>query len=548
MSEDNNLNFSLDSLGDSNNSFWWGTLNVNDSPIEEGAWISLEEDPQEKEAKTISHKIRLFVISSIIVIIDLFIWAIFFAYNFYENEVSKQKPNTQYKFFFDNYNSFINFLSPFIPTLNHQSYKNLPLVTQENEANFTSIINATDLSYTNKKNIIEPALNSIVSNTNTKIDTLEEINSSIVKNYFLPQEIRDILGEKWTTDIQRALSSLEIIKFNTASKVFIYLDSILNLLIDKTDLTKEEIVELLNKVTSRGESDFFSYVYMCYFNPYETNSECNNIGDLDIYYKDILKDEETNIVAFKKIMSYLDSILEQTDIPNFSIIFHTFDPIKEVINFSVEVNLTKEDERWLVKKGIKNPNIYILTNIINGLKQSVFVLGSDINAKSITVNTRTITDGSSSYIVKTSQKDFTLPVQKSSEREIYDYVNDDFINQLKETLQQSKEEALQQFLEQAYLEDEFEWEDEWEDENIDEFKEIDDEDNNERDEESEWNESNDEETEFEEDDEIDEEFKEEDEDYTEEHWSWDIKEEYDDEERGEEWKEDKEFEDFDEEE
>ncbi|MBQ7074889.1 hypothetical protein IJM86_07800 [bacterium] len=84
---------------------------------------------------------------------------------------------------------------------------------------------------------------------------------------------------------------------------------------------------------------------MCYFNPYETSSECNTIGDLDIYYKDILKDEETNIVAFKKIMSYLDSILEQTDIPNFSIIFHTFDPIREVIDFSVEVNLTKEDEK-----------------------------------------------------------------------------------------------------------------------------------------------------------------------------------------------------------
>ncbi|MBQ7074890.1 hypothetical protein IJM86_07805 [bacterium] len=45
---------------------------MNNSSIDNGN-ISLEEDPQEKEAKTISHKIRLFVISSIIVIIDLLI-------------------------------------------------------------------------------------------------------------------------------------------------------------------------------------------------------------------------------------------------------------------------------------------------------------------------------------------------------------------------------------------------------------------------------------------------------------------------------------------
>lgn len=546
MAEANNLNFSLDSLGDSNNSSGWGlnfwnswggTLDVNNSSIDNGN-ISLEEDPQEKEAKTISHKIRLFVISSIIVIIDLLIWAIFFAFNFYQTEISKPKPNTQYKVFFDNYNKFTNFLATYIPALNHQTYKNLPLVTQENEANFTRIINATELSYTDKKNIIEPALSSIISNTNIKIDALEEINSTIVKNYFLPQEIRDILGEKGTTDLQRALSSLEIIKFNTASKVFVYLDSILNLLSDKTGLTKEDIITLLNKVTARGESDFFSYVYMCYFNPYETSSECNTIGDLDIYYKDILKDEETNIVAFKKIMSYLDSILEQTDIPNFSIIFHTFDPIREVIDFSVEVNLTKEDEKWLVKQGIKNPNIYILTNIINGLKQSVFVLWADIDAKSITVDTRTITDWSTSYIVKTSQKEFSLPVQKSSEREIFDYVNDEFINQLKETIQKSKEEALQQLLEETYLEEEIEWEEEWEEEfedenteeeeNSEEFEEIEEtEENNNEEEKSEWDENEEGETEFEEENEIPEEREEDNEDFSEEHWSWDTDEDKD---------------------
>ena len=583
MTDQNNLNFSLDSLSDSGSSSGdfsngWSSLNVNDS----SSWvISFEDDPQEKEAKTISHKIRLFVISSIIVILDLLVGAIFFAYNFYNSEVSKAKPNTQYAVFFEKYNQFFDFietylwpyLSSYFPSLNKQTYKNLPLISQENEGNFTRIINSTELSYTEKKNLIEPKLNMIISNTNNKLDALEEINSQIVKNYFLPQEIRDILWEKGTTDLQRALSSLEIIKFNTASKVFIYLDSIMKILTDKTGIPKENIETLLKKITSRGESDFSSYVYMCYFNPFETSSECNAIGDLDIYYQDILKDTEVDITAFKKVMNYLDGILEQSDIPNFSILFHAFDPIAEKIDFSVEVNLTKEDEQGLVKKGIKNPNIYILTNIINGLKQSVFVLWADIDAKSITVNSRTITDGTNTYNVKTSSKDFSLPVQKSTEREIFDYINDDFLTQLQELIQKRKEEELlkQQAIEEENQEmtdeesedwDEFdeEWDDEFEDEENEE---------NEKEEDAEWTDEsleNEEISEFDDwDEEWDEEFEEsdnndesnevkdafdaseefvedewedeEDEEIdaseNEEHWSWDrnenIQEEYDEE-------------------
>ena len=65
---------------------------------------------------------------------------------------------------------------------------------------------------------------------------IDEIESKISRYYFLPEELRDIMEDEGVnnTDLQRALSSLEIIKFNTASIVFTYLDSILGILQSKT--------------------------------------------------------------------------------------------------------------------------------------------------------------------------------------------------------------------------------------------------------------------------------------------------------------------------
>lgn len=229
-------------------------------------------------------------------------------------------------------------------------------------------------------------------------------------------------------------------------------------------------------MNERGESDFASYVYLCYFNPYETNNDCNIVGDLNVYYKDILNDKELDVENFKKIMKYIDSVLEQSDIPNFSIIFHTFDPIREIIDFNVEINLNKQDELNLIKQGIKNPNIFILSNIINSLKKSVFVLGNDVDAKTITVNTRNIIDGNTSYTVKTSQKAFSLPIQKSSEREIFDYINSSFLEKLekgRQALDLSEDEGIKEFTEKdeksdEELEDEITFDEEDEDDDEDE--------------------------------------------------------------------------------
>jgi hypothetical protein len=162
---------------------------------------------------------------------------------------------------------------------------------------------------------------------------------------------------------------------------------------------------------------------MCYLNPFETSTDCNTIGDFDLYYQDILKDADFDKSLFKNVMKYLDIMLEQSDIPSFSILFNGFNAGSKTINFNIEVNTTKQDELRLIAKGIKNPHIFIFTSLVNLLKQSVFIIGGDIDTKTINIATRTLEVGNTSYTVNTSSKRFELPIQKSTEREIFDYID-----------------------------------------------------------------------------------------------------------------------------
>jgi hypothetical protein len=122
-------------------------------------------------------------------------------------------------------------------------------------------------------------------------------------------------------------------------------------------------------------------------------------------------------------MRSLDKILETSNVPSFSILFNGFNAGSKTINFNIEVNTTKQDEKALIDKGIKNPHIFIFTSLINLLKQSVFIIGGDINTKTINITTRTIEIGNTPYTVNTSSKQFALPLQKSTEREIFDYID-----------------------------------------------------------------------------------------------------------------------------
>jgi hypothetical protein len=152
----------------------------------------------------------------------------------------------------------------------------------------------------------------------------------------------------------------------------------------------DSLRNLFETLGSRWDKDISAYVYMCYLNPFEVNANCDAIWDLDLYYQ-IAKDNSIDIRLFKNAMNAISQLLEKADTTLFSITFNWFNAEDKNIKFNVEVYTNQEDEKALMAQGKKNPNIFILTSIINLLKQSSFIIWAEINTKEINVNTRTLT-------------------------------------------------------------------------------------------------------------------------------------------------------------
>ena len=203
------------------------------------------------------------------------------------------------------------------------------------------------------------------------------------------------------------------------------MDTFLSSMVSDFGYQQSEIKKILNELIERGENDIQNYLNYCYNNPYEP-VQCNIIWDFDKYYQ--LREKSTgekpfNTSFFKKLMEHIDKKLEYSNIPSFSITFNSFDGKSNSIAFTVEVNTLKEDEYVLLKQGIKSPHIFIVSELIQLLKQSTFIVGKAIDAKDIRVTSKPITIWGSKYMVNNSVKTFTLPIQKNTEREIFDYVD-----------------------------------------------------------------------------------------------------------------------------
>ncbi|HBB03616.1 TPA: hypothetical protein DCZ39_01765 [Patescibacteria group bacterium] len=282
------------------------------------------------------------------------------------------------------------------------------------ETNVNKVMMDKNLSYIQKKDILQQALDSfstIFINNNQNLTTLKE---DISKYGFFSQELYDMLqSEDYSTSIKKYLLSLEIIKFSSAVKVFSYLDTFVSGLANTIDAPADQVQKEMQALADRGEKDIVIYLNNCYLNPYEIDYDCNLVGDFDRYYKLIDKEKTPPDTAFfKKMMYYVDTKLEQTDIPSFSITFKKYDPTQQEISFTVDVNTFKQDEIALIKKGIINPHIFILSSLLNLIKQSAFVVSENIDAKSIKITPKVIKIGTSVFNVNNSTMNFVLPIQK----------------------------------------------------------------------------------------------------------------------------------------
>ena len=367
----------------------------------------------------------------------IFLWVlvIVFAHSFsrYMEQASKITPDAKYQEFVTKYKEGLQKAKQ-LAKIDYVSKYETPKLWMNQPLNaVNNIINATDLDYIEKKDLLSNYVSNLVKDAQDKVVYVEALKEKIAKQWFLPSELESLLSDEQAIDtIQRSLNALEVVKFSTATKVFSYMNTALvtiSEMIRLNSVSVETLKQLFDQINWRWEKDITSYVYMCYLNPFETDANCDTVWDLDLYYS-ILKDDSFNIKLFKNAMNAISQLLEKWDSTLFSITFNGFNAQQKNISFNIEVYTNQEDERILLTQWQRNPNIFILTNIINLLKQSSFIIWADISTKEINVDTRTISRWNISKTVNYSSMDFTVPIQKNTEREIFDYIDFESLKKL----------------------------------------------------------------------------------------------------------------------
>ena len=376
--------------------------------------------------------LRWFFFSAILTLLSILAAAIFYSFSTYITEASKPTPDSNYQEYITKYKEKYKKIKGRI--MKESETYEAPTIWSEGETDMVNkIINATDIDYIEKKDLLSKYAIDLVNNAESNAVYLETLKQDIAKQWFLPEELEILLSDDQAIDtIQRSLNALEVIKFSTATKVFSYMNTALSTISEMIKISwssVDNLRDLFNQISARWEKDISSYVYMCYLNPFEINANCDVVGELDLHYKKI-KDSSININLLKNAMNVISQLLEKEDTTLFSITFNGFNAEDKNITFNIEVYTNQEDERSLMEQWKKNPNIFILTNIVNLLKQSSFIIWAEINTKEVNVDTKTISQWGVSRTVNYSTMDFTVPIQKNTEREIFDYIDIDSMNRL----------------------------------------------------------------------------------------------------------------------
>ena len=379
--------------------------------------------------------LRLFFFSSIITIIWILGLVLLYSFDNYITWGSQTSADFDKQEYVSKYKPRLEKVKEWFWINNKTKYQNqLPIVNSPVALQRTNdIINATDIDYIEKKDLLSSYAADIVHNAQDKAIYVDSLKQEIAKQWFLPDELNKLLTDNKAIDtIQRSLNALEVIKFSTATRVFSYMNTALTTIAEMMRISGsnvESLKQLFLQLWSRWEKDITAYVYMCYLNPFETSADCDTIWDLDLYYNNKLRDGSINIKMFKNSMNAISQLLEKEDTTLFSITFNWFNAKDKNITFKVEVYTNQDDERSLMAQWKKNPNIFILTNIINLLKQSSFIIWANINTKEVNVQPKTQTLWGISRKVNYSTMNFTVPIQKDTEREIFDYIDLDSIRE-----------------------------------------------------------------------------------------------------------------------
>lgn len=379
--------------------------------------------------------LRIFFISSILTLLGLLGLALAFSFNKYYVDLASQNvvPSDKDEFV-NKYKNWYKKIKWLFNKDNVDNYSQPNISSPTFLADVNKIINADDIDYIEKKDLLASSVSNLTHEAENHANEVENLRQEIARQGFLPEEVKLILSDNQAIEtIQRSLNALEVIKFSTAAKVFSYMTTTLSNIAEMVKMRGIDstvVGDFLTQITSRWEKDINAYVNMCYLNPFEYDSDCNVIWDLDLYYKSILKDNSIDIDLLKNVMNGMNQLLEDEDSATFSITFNGFNAQDEDITFDIEVFTSQADEIALMAQWKKNPNIFILTNIVNLLKQSTFVIGAEIDMHTVEVELRTLARGWFTTLVNYSSQTFTVPIQKNTEREVFDYIDVDKLLEL----------------------------------------------------------------------------------------------------------------------
>lgn len=373
---------------------------------------------------------RIFVISIVITIAAGTTSLVLGLYNRYISLASQPVVSQDNQQYVDNYKKVQKFLKTTLNNSSYQKYAVLWLAWSDAEQNVQTILQTSQLNYLTKKDFLQMALNQFTPIFIANKASLEDLKQEVTKYGFFSEELFELLkDEEYTMSIKDSLLSLEMIKFSSAIKVFSYLDTFVSTVSTMINMSPAMVQTKLSSLTTRGEKDIALYLNNCYLNPYEVDYDCNLVWDFDRYYSIVDKDQSWfDKSFFKKIMSYVDAKLEQSELPSFAITFQRFDPNQKKISFEVDVNTFQQDEVALIKKWIINPHIFVVTNLLNLIKQSLFVISENVDAKQLKIVSKTVKIWSTVFTINSSTMNFILPIQQTTQREITDYTSKDLLN------------------------------------------------------------------------------------------------------------------------